>query len=105
MLFLAHFHRPSQVRVQGGAYGCSLGLSRLDGTATFTSYRDPSVAGTLSAYDGAAAFLRANPLSPEELDKAVRRRGAEEWIVAVGMGREQRQELVWNAVSGFVTGP
>jgi hypothetical protein len=59
------------VRVQGGAYGCSLGFSRFDGMAIFSSYRDPNVVDTLAAYDGTAAFLRANPISEEELTKAI----------------------------------
>ena len=33
------------IRVQGGAYGCSAGLRR-DGIGTFTSYRDPNLART-----------------------------------------------------------
>ncbi len=33
------------VRVQGGAYGCSLGFGRTSGVATYSSYRDPNVAG------------------------------------------------------------
>ena len=59
------------VRVQGGAYGCNLGFSRFTGLATFSSYRDPNVASTLTNYDGTAAFLRANPLGPAELSRAI----------------------------------
>jgi len=60
-----------EVRVQGGAYGCSLGFDRMTGVAAFSSYRDPNVAKTLNAYDGTAAFLRKNPLSEAELSKAI----------------------------------
>ena len=59
------------VRVQGGAYGCSLGFSRFDGVASFSSYRDPNVKATLDNYDGTGAFLTANPLGPAELSKAI----------------------------------
>lgn len=59
------------VRVQGGAYGCSLGFSRFDGVASFSSYRDPNVKATLDNYDGTGAFLRSNPLGPAELSKAI----------------------------------
>lgn len=59
------------VRVQGGAYGCSLGFSRFNGRATFSSYRDPNVAATLANYDRTAGFLRANPLGAAELSKAI----------------------------------
>ena len=57
------------VRVQGGAYGCSLGFSRFSGVASFSSYRDPNVATTLDCYDQTGAFLRANPLGPAELSQ------------------------------------
>ena len=59
------------MRVQGGAYGCNLAFSRLDGRATFSSYRDPNLAATLEAYDGTGAYLRSNPLGPSELSKAI----------------------------------
>jgi len=60
-----------KVRVQGGAYGCNLGFSRFNGVAMFSSYRDPNIADTLAAYDGTADFLRSNPISEEELTKAI----------------------------------
>lgn len=60
-----------QVRVQGGAYGCSLGFSQLSGIASYSSYRDPNVARTLQTYDRTGDFLRENPLSPADLSKAI----------------------------------
>lgn len=60
-----------KVRVQGGAYGCSLGFSQIDGIATYSSYRDPNVANTLQAYDGTGEFLRNNRLSQADLSKAI----------------------------------
>eukprot|EP00325_Prymnesiales_sp_UTEX-LB-985_P015269 CAMPEP_0174760896 /NCGR_PEP_ID=MMETSP1094-20130205/108996_1 /TAXON_ID=156173 /ORGANISM="Chrysochromulina brevifilum, Strain UTEX LB 985" /LENGTH=1149 /DNA_ID=CAMNT_0015966839 /DNA_START=20 /DNA_END=3471 /DNA_ORIENTATION=+ len=60
-----------RVRVQGGAYGCSLAFSRFDGRATLSSYRDPNVASTLSAYDGVGSFLRGHRLGPAELSQAI----------------------------------
>jgi Zn-dependent M16 (insulinase) family peptidase len=60
-----------EVRVQGGAYGCSLGFSQVSGIATYSSYRDPNVARTLQAYDRTGEFLRANPLSAADLSKAI----------------------------------
>ena len=59
------------VRVQGGAYGCSLGFGRTSGLAIYSSYRDPNVVDTLAAYDGTAAFLREKPIGPAELSKAI----------------------------------
>ena len=61
------------VRVIGGAYGgfCTLGAS--SGLFTFLSYRDPNLAVTLDAYDGAAAALleQAENLTAEQLQTAV----------------------------------
>ena len=39
-----------RVRVQGGAYGCSMSFDRLSGLGTFSSYRDPALDATLEAY-------------------------------------------------------
>lgn len=46
------------IRVQGGAYGSGL-TTRITGTATCHSYRDPNAARSLEQYDGAAEFLRS----------------------------------------------
>lgn len=46
----------NEVRVRGGAYGVSFGVSA-NGSATFSSYRDPSVARTIGAYDGTVEYL------------------------------------------------
>ncbi len=48
-----------KVRVQGGAYGGSASFDPHSGGFAFLSYRDPNLIETLSAYDEAAAFLRA----------------------------------------------
>jgi len=60
-----------QVRVQGGAYGCSLGFSQIDGIATYSSYRDPNVVRTLTTYDATGDYLRTNRLSEADLSKAI----------------------------------
>jgi len=59
------------VRVQGGAYGCSLSFSQVSGIATYSSYRDPNLANTLQAYDRTGQFLRSNRLSAADLSKAI----------------------------------
>jgi hypothetical protein len=53
-----------KVRVRGGAYGAFCVLDRFAGSLAFTSYRDPALAGTLAAFDGAGAFFKALELSP-----------------------------------------
>jgi Zn-dependent M16 (insulinase) family peptidase len=47
-----------RVRVQGGAYGGSASFDPFSGVFMFASYRDPNLLQTLTAYDGAAAYLR-----------------------------------------------
>lgn len=46
----------NEVRVRGGAYGVAFGVSA-NGSAIFSSYRDPSVARTIGAYDGTVDYL------------------------------------------------
>lgn len=60
-----------EVRVAGGAYGCFCQFDRLGGDFVCSSYRDPNVDRTLSAYDGLGAKLRAfNPGRPQ-LEQAI----------------------------------
>ncbi len=60
-----------RVRVQGGAYGAFCTLDRLSGTLCFLSYRDPHVARTLEAFDGAADYLRSDEPDERELCRAI----------------------------------
>ena len=48
----------SEIRVQGGAYGCGF-EARESGDLFYYSYRDPQPARSLGVYDGAAAFIRS----------------------------------------------
>lgn len=57
------------VRVQGGAYGCGLNVSRV--AAMAYSFRDPTPARSLQMYRGAADFLRAFVKSGERIDKFI----------------------------------
>ncbi|MBP5281739.1 MAG: insulinase family protein, partial [Lachnospiraceae bacterium] len=45
------------VRVQGGAYGCSCNFAPT-GESVFVSYRDPNLEKTVEVYEGAADFIR-----------------------------------------------
>jgi Zn-dependent M16 (insulinase) family peptidase len=58
------------VRVQGGAYGVGL-ISRNNGAIGFYSYRDPSPARTLEAFNGAAESLRSVAKSGEDITKFI----------------------------------
>ena len=56
----------SEVRVKGGAYGTGFTVSK-GGAVGFYSYRDPSPKGSIDAFLGAAAYLRALAESGEDL--------------------------------------
>ncbi len=58
------------IRVKGGAYGTDLSLQST-GDISLTSYRDPSPAQSLAAFDGAGEALRAFCTGQERLDKYI----------------------------------
>ena len=60
----------NQVRVQGGAYGCSFQADRFGNLFTY-SYRDPSPDRTLLVDRGASGFLKSFVDSGEDLDKYI----------------------------------
>lgn len=60
-----------RVRVQGGAYGCSLSFDAFTGDLGVVSYRDPNLSETLNVFDGIADFLETVNLSGKELEKVV----------------------------------
>lgn len=47
----------NQVRVVGGAYGCSASVDK-DGEGFFTSYRDPNLERTINVYDESIDYLK-----------------------------------------------
>ncbi|MGN1234919.1 MAG: insulinase family protein, partial [Christensenellaceae bacterium] len=55
----------NEVRAKGGAYG--VGVAAEDDLIRFYSYRDPNVARTLDAYDGAEEYLNAFEATDETL--------------------------------------
>jgi len=60
-----------QVRMQGGAYGCSSSFSHLDRTFVLSSYRDPHIDRTLDLYRKAGEWLQQRSLSTDALEQAV----------------------------------
>lgn len=56
----------SEIRVQGGAYGCGF-TGREDGDVYFHSYRDPQPDRSLEVYDRAADFIRQFCAQTEDL--------------------------------------
>jgi len=59
------------IRVQGGAYGGSCRYEPLGGLFAFLSYRDPHLTETLTIYQDAVESTLRNPVTQEELEKAV----------------------------------
>lgn len=60
----------NKVRVQGGAYGCMVSITR-GGNMVFVSYRDPNIKETLGAYDGAYEYLQNFKCSSREMIKYI----------------------------------
>ena len=60
----------NEVRVKGGAYGCSTGCS-LSGDLVFSSYRDPNPERSLEIYDKAGETLRELVESEDDLTKFI----------------------------------
>ncbi|MCR5666165.1 MAG: insulinase family protein [Eubacterium sp.] len=60
----------NEVRVLGGAYGCSCNFMR-NGKTVFTSYRDPKLNETLKVYQKAADFVRNFDASERDMTKYI----------------------------------
>lgn len=59
------------VRVKGGAYGCSIVINGSTGAVALTSYRDPSIGRTYDVYRAIPEYLRSLDLTERELTKYV----------------------------------
>jgi len=57
-----------QVRVHGGAYGCSMVINP-SGSIGFTSYRDPNIRKTNDVYQNATEFVKSFNPTDEQFDK------------------------------------
>ena len=60
-----------QVRMKGGAYGAGASVSSLERVFTFSSYRDPNIARTLTAFREALDAARSRRLAPEEFEQVL----------------------------------
>lgn len=69
-VLLSYDYLWNNVRVKGGAYGCSA-LFLKNGNAGFASYRDPNVEKTDEIYQGAVDFVKNFEVDERELTKAV----------------------------------
>lgn len=69
---LAYGYLWNEIRVKGGAYGARANFQPLVGQWAFSSYRDPSVVSTLSAFNGALEYVLGEmDLSPAAVEQAI----------------------------------
>ena len=69
-LLLSYDYLWKNIRVLGGAYGCSATFGR-SGIAGFTSYRDPKLLETDAVYDGIADWAENFETDEREMTKAI----------------------------------
>lgn len=60
-----------EIRAKGGAYGCTMKYRPLESVAFLHSHDDPNCENTFRAFDAIPEFLKKNPFTQEEIDKAV----------------------------------
>lgn len=60
----------TNIRVQGGAYGCMSGYGR-GGETYFVSYRDPNLKRTLKVYEGIAEYLAGFDVDERDMCKYI----------------------------------
>lgn len=68
---LSHGYLWDTVRVMGGAYGGSCSLSLVSGTFACSSYRDPNLAQTLTAFEKIADHLESNPPAAKDMEPLI----------------------------------
>lgn len=67
---MAYEYLWTNIRVQGGAYGCMSGYRRT-GETYFVSYRDPNLGRTVGVYEGIAEYLRNFTVSDRDMKKYI----------------------------------
>jgi Zn-dependent M16 (insulinase) family peptidase len=69
MLRSLYLHR--EIREKGGAYGAFALYNMETGLFSLASYRDPHIAATLNAFQGAAEFIAAGKFNNEDVKEAI----------------------------------
>ena len=69
-VILSYDYLWNNVRVKGGAYGCSGGFQR-NGNVFFASYRDPNLSGTLDVYRNCPEYIRNFDADEREMTKYI----------------------------------
>lgn len=61
----------NNVRVKGGAYGCLCGVGSIDGSAYFSSYRDPNLRETNQVYENMADYVTSFDADERDMTKYI----------------------------------
>ena len=69
-VILSYDYLWNNIRVKGGAYGCSAGFQR-KGNVYFASYRDPNLSGTLEVYRHCPEYIRSFDADEREMTKYI----------------------------------
>jgi presequence protease len=60
-----------KVRMEGGAYGASGGYNRFNGIMSYSSFRDPHLTKTLSAFDAAGEWLQKTTFTEQQIERSI----------------------------------
>ena len=69
-VILSYDYLWNNIRVKGGAYGCSAGFQRKGGVY-FASYRDPNLSRTLEVYRNCPEYIRKFDADEREMTKYI----------------------------------
>ncbi|MGI6018266.1 MAG: insulinase family protein [Marvinbryantia sp.] len=69
-VIMAYEYLWTNIRVQGGAYGCMSGYGRA-GDSYFVSYRDPNFGRTIQVYEGIADYLKNFQVDERDMCKYI----------------------------------
>lgn len=69
-VMMAYDYLWTNIRVQGGAYGCMSGYGRT-GDSYFVSYRDPNFGRTIQVYEGIADYLKNFKVDERDMCKYI----------------------------------
>ena len=71
-LYLARFdYMLPEIRLKGNAYGAGVRYSSATNTISLSSFRDPKIVETLSAFDGLSGHIAAQNWSQTDVDRAI----------------------------------
>ncbi|MBQ7534521.1 MAG: insulinase family protein [Stomatobaculum sp.] len=93
-VLLSYDYLWNNIRVKGGAYGCSAAFGRA-GTAGFVSYRDPKILETDKVYEGIADYVSQFDADEREMTKFIIGAVSELDIPLTPQGKGSRGLAAW----------